>query len=448
MLTEIFERVCVINMERRRERLDSFFMRLPVDWPFRYPERYEAVDGEITPPPKWWKGGNGAWGCYRTHLNILEECLNRGINSILILEDDAICVDGFRDKVEHFWNNLPDDWTMLYLGGQHLQENIRLPRKVNDWVYRPYNVNRTHCYGIRGRKMLETVYRHLHDHTSWNVDHHVDHYLGELHKTTENGLYVPREWLVAQSEGQSDICGKKETYRLFPGSEETAYPIIDLQCVAVMGNYFSGVNTIAGTLHKINLFLGSNLGQTDAKDGQQYFEEVSLGNMCRTCFSEPWLEEKLPSVDRVNHLRRWAGLQCKSKPGNAKNLCGKHPILSLMGPELMEAWNNPKILCIDRPNDECYEAMKQVSWCWHPQTAKYSFELLRQSREIFFEQHKPSLLRIAYHDVKTSPERVIRDICGFLGHIPTGEQLKNAVCHAERTQDDLCLIHNNTTASP
>jgi len=61
MLTKIFERVCVINLERRRERLDSFFMRLPSDWPFRYPERYEAIDGEISTPPKWWNGGNGAW---------------------------------------------------------------------------------------------------------------------------------------------------------------------------------------------------------------------------------------------------------------------------------------------------------------------------------------------------------------------------------------------------
>jgi hypothetical protein len=436
MLKDVFEEVYVINMPRRTDRWEQFNARLPGDWPFKKPVRYEALDGGVVTPPTWWDGGHGAWGCYKTHLRILEDCLNRSVSTVLILEDDAVCIEGFREKVEQFWQYLPQDWEMLYLGGQHIQENLRLPRKVNDWVYQPFNVNRCHCYGFRGRRMIERAYRHLNDFANWKALHHVDHYLGELHKVMDTGLYAPREWLVAQSEGQSDICGAKLELRFFPSSEETMFPKIDLPCVALMGTYFSGINTMAGAINALGVWLGVELGKPENEP--QFYEELYLGEICRNCFAEPWLEEKLTFEDRVNHLRRWAGLQCKSKPVNTKLLCGKHPLLSLMGPELSEAWNNPKVICIDRPDDECHEAMRQVRWCWHPQAIKYSFDLMRKSRETFFEQNKPSMLRIAYETFRTSPEQAVTDICEFLEHEPNDEQLKNAIHFIQNVRNDLC----------
>lgn len=438
MLSEIFEKVYVINLERRQERVKEFFDRLPTDWPFKRPVRYEALDGGIVSPPDWWNGGNGAWGCYKTHLRILEDCLNHGTQSVLILEDDAICVEGFCGKVKQFQNHLPEDWEMIYLGGQHIQENIRLPRKINDWVYHPFNVNRCHCYGFRGRRMIERAYRHLNDFSQWKVDHHVDHYLGELHKVMECGLYVPREWLVAQSEGQSDICGDNLKYRLFPGSEETVFPTIDLPCVGIMGNYFSGINTIAGMLHELGLYLGRDLGKPEAENDPQFYEEVYLGEICRNSYSEPWLEEKLSAPDRINHLRRWAGLQCREKPEQVKVLCGKHPILSLMGEDIWEAWNKPKIICVERPDEESYESMKQVPWCWHPQAAKYGFELLQKTRERFFENRNPELLRISYSDIKQSPEKVLNRVCEFLHHEYDSEHFHKATSFLERNQNEIC----------
>jgi GR25 family glycosyltransferase involved in LPS biosynthesis len=114
MLSHVFERVYVINLPRRKERLDAFFQRIPSGFPFRQPERYAAVDGGLASPPDWWKGGNGAWGCYKAHLRILEDSLNNEINSVLILEDDAVCIEGFAEKVQTFWHYLPNDWEMVY----------------------------------------------------------------------------------------------------------------------------------------------------------------------------------------------------------------------------------------------------------------------------------------------------------------------------------------------
>ncbi|MGB7323991.1 MAG: hypothetical protein WBD31_03910, partial [Rubripirellula sp.] len=42
-------------------------------WPFPEPERFAAIDGRRVATPPQWRAGNGAWGCYRSHLLILEK---------------------------------------------------------------------------------------------------------------------------------------------------------------------------------------------------------------------------------------------------------------------------------------------------------------------------------------------------------------------------------------
>ena len=439
MLHEMFDHVYVINLPRRKERWEMFLKGLPADFPFRTPEQYAAVDGGLATPPGWWNGGNGAWGCYKAHLRILEDSLNDEIYSVLILEDDAVFVEGFTEKVQQFWKHLPEDWEMVYLGGQHIQENLGLPRKINEWVYHPFNVNRCHCYGLRGRRMIERAYKHLQNFSDWKVPHHVDHYLGELHKTMKSGLYTPKEWLVAQSEGKSDICGKDLELRLFPSSEETLTPVLDHPCVAVTGTYFGGTNTLAGAMKELGMFLGRDLGVHTDPQQPQFFEEVYLGDICRNSYAEPWLEEKRPQIDRINHLRRWAGLQCQTMSKEMPLICGKHPMLSLMGSELIEAWNAPKFICVERDPHECYQSMQKVPWCWHPSAAKYAFNRLAEAREEFFEKYQPPLLRIQYDAMKAEPERMISELCEFLKHTPTSPQRQNALTLIKKTNDDLCF---------
>ena len=439
MSTKIFDRVYVINLEHRQERLKSFFESLPVDWPFQYPERREAVAGDRSPPPRWWKGGNGAWGCYRTHLGIIEECLNQDIGSVLIFEDDAICVKNFHEKVEQFFAHIPEDWEMVYLGGQHIQQNQRLPRKLNEWVYRPFNVNRSHCYGIRGRKMLELVYRHLNDFRNWNVPHHIDHYLGELHKDMETGLYVPREWLVAQSEGTSDISSNPQEYRLFCGAEELIYPKIDQTGIAILGDWFGGINMISGVLFSLGLHSGADEKQQSSSNTPFLFEDNRLNELCHQSYDKQWLNEKLPYEDRVNHLRHWAGIQCQNQNKNGY-FYGNHPILSLMGRELQEAWQNSLFLVIDCPQNISMQIMTQSKFRWNPDTFERALAILRQSRNYFLSSYQPRHLDISYHELKTQPKITIETICDFLRINPTSEEYRNAVDLIRESPDNSVIF--------
>jgi GR25 family glycosyltransferase involved in LPS biosynthesis len=453
MLSEVFEKVYVITLPRRPDRWEKFEKRLPYDWPFNKPKKFEAVDGGIVTHPIWWNGGPGGWGCYKSHIRIIEDCLNNGIESVLILEDDAVCVDNFKNKVEVFWNYLPNDWAMVYLGGQHIQEHLGLPVKINDWVYKPFNVNRCHAYGFRGRRMLEQVYLHLHNYFTWKVPHHIDHQLGELHKILEKGCYAPHEWLIAQSDGQSDICGQKLEYRRFTSAEEIVYPKLDIPGIAVLGGYFGGTNTIAGVLQHLGIFMGYNCPPLDKstaeiKSGEEekeldkhfFFEDALLVNICLNHFTEPWLYEKTTHIDRVNHLRFWAGIQCKHKPQGAKHFCGKHPMFSLMGHELIEAWNDPYFICVERPVDDCIKAMSNMKWAWHFGATTYALNKLKQVREEFIKKYAPKMLWLAYDHAMLLPEKTVKTICDFINYSPTVEQWHKAINFMKISQNDYCYI--------
>ena len=112
----------VINLDRRPDRYESFQKRLQADWPFGPAERFAAVEGQRETLPEWWTAGRGAYGCYQSHLQIIERCIADGAESVLILEDDATFVPGFAAHAQAFLANLPNDWAMAYFGGQHLKQ--------------------------------------------------------------------------------------------------------------------------------------------------------------------------------------------------------------------------------------------------------------------------------------------------------------------------------------
>ena len=439
MLSDSFEKVFVINLARRPDRLNTFYERLPIDWPFRAPERFDAIDGSRTPFPRWWKEKQGAWGCYKTHLRLLEECLNRDIQSVLIMEDDAICCDGFLQKTRSFFENLPDDWNFVYLGGQHLQETVRLPREINEWVYRSFNVNRMHAYGLRGREIMESIYTYLHDYASWTVPHHVDHYLGELQKTLGTGLYVPRDWLVVQAEGESDITGRFEDQKRFPGAEELIHPEIGQTGIAILGDWFGGINLLAGVLHCLGINLGADMKFRHSPEHAVTFEDARLTEIFHHTYAPHWLTEKLPYEDRVNHLRYWAGIQCRAKP-EEKYFCAKHPHLSLLGREMMEAWPEPLFLVVERPPDESLQTMSRSRDPWNLETFQRAVHILRQERETFLSKDRPRFLRISYNKLKAFPESEVRSICGFLELDPVSTQFERAVEMIWTSPDDDCVI--------
>ena len=216
-LKTFLERCYLVNLTRRSDRWEKIQRDIIPSWPLASIERWPAIDGRLAIPPTWWKAGKGAWGVYRSHTGIVEKCLNEGVKSVLILEDDAALCDDFATKVELFLAAVPDDWDMIYLGGQLLRQEQQPPRKINQHVYQAFNINRCHAMAVSAKGM-PAVYRWLYP-AKWQMhskkgkrkesQDHIDHHLGHFHALPTSRIYVPAQWLIGQDSGQSNICGKR-----------------------------------------------------------------------------------------------------------------------------------------------------------------------------------------------------------------------------------------------
>ncbi len=103
----------------------------------------------------------GMVGCFESHKLIMKACLDNGIESYVVFEDDPKFIDGFNQLLEMALQQLPSDWEFVYLGctehegfGTHLKQ-------VNDFWVIPNNAWGTQCFMMRGTKTIEKIYKAL-----------------------------------------------------------------------------------------------------------------------------------------------------------------------------------------------------------------------------------------------------------------------------------------------
>ena len=196
-LSNYFDRIVVINLRRRPDRLKQFWRELDRHhWPFQKPEIFQAVDGNKVPAPKTWDAGGGAWGCMQSHRQILEQAIMDDVSKLLVLEDDMCLTSDFVARITDFLSRVPNDWGQLMLGGQHSSEATL---RVKRGIVRCTNCQRTHAYAIRGR-FMRALYQH------WvSTQGHCDHRMGEIQARYR--VYAPEPFIFGQAEGRSDISG-------------------------------------------------------------------------------------------------------------------------------------------------------------------------------------------------------------------------------------------------
>jgi len=137
----------VINLDRRPDRMiEVESARIP----FPY-ERFPATDGSIfleNEPNKYMRGH---LGCHDSHLRLLKKIRQDGHDFALVLEDDVQFVK--HPNLDLIFEELPDDWDLLYLGGRSLDKlepySPMLERIKGTML-------QTHAYVIN-RKFLDTL---------------------------------------------------------------------------------------------------------------------------------------------------------------------------------------------------------------------------------------------------------------------------------------------------
>ncbi|MDR3109632.1 MAG: glycosyltransferase family 25 protein [Planctomycetaceae bacterium] len=106
---------------------------------------------------------------------------------------------------------------------------------------------------------------------------------------------------------------------------------------------------------------------------------------------------------------------------------GKHPMMTLLGAELPDAWNDIFFICVDRPVADCYDTMFNSKWGWHPQMVKHSIDLQLAMREKFLEEYSPRFLRVSFKRMMQFHENTVQEICSFLGYTPTEQQYEQSL---------------------
>ena len=429
-----FARVVCINLDRRPDRWRRFAEGLPADWPWPMPIRIPAIDGQRVRHPDHWTSGGGAWGCYRSHLQIIESALNDAVRSILILEDDALFPSGFTARALDWLRTVPADWQMLYLGGQHLFAARHPPVEIRPGVYQPYNVNRTHAFALQG-DMLQIVYQHLLRH-DWHRRNHIDHHLGRLHQQRQHRIYCPPEWLVGQASGKSNISGKTPPDRFWRPAEQIAddrrSSLPPPSCVAILGLHSSGSSALAQALWHCGLWFG------EPGDLMGYWGKHSPAKGGEHKHLATIMEQSIPFRSTAHaRPRRWlwrhlkAFIEARQRESTSRGLFAaiKYPQLCQAGRQLRNICGDGlRIIIADRPIQESIDSLIRRTNATGPAAEAIAAHQrwLAQGRDALAAEIPDQVYRVAYDALLTDPAGQLTQLTDWLGLQPTAAQLAAA----------------------
>lgn len=197
----------VISLKSTPDRRERFWRHFPKDWMFKPPIVFDAIAGcAHNTPPDWnfTESNYGAVGCWLSWMTIIKTFINAGVNRpVMVMEDDNQFVEGADQKIMDAMKLLPDDWDILFAGGQH--QHDRPPIPFAPGVVRAIETGRTHCLIIHPR-----CFQWLCD--IWNQKKwHVDRVLRQF--TAQKNVYAIDPWVAVQAASRSLLMNRYEPAR-------------------------------------------------------------------------------------------------------------------------------------------------------------------------------------------------------------------------------------------
>ena len=187
-VNEYFDRVVVINLDRRSDRMEILGKQLD-ELGIEY-DRFSAHDArELNIKPYV----AGTW----SHTTVWSKYHQiYGETKLLILEDDALFCEGFNEKFAEAIETLPDNWDIFYLGAL-VDKNTGKVEKVNDHWAKQIVSTGTQAYCINPKR-LRRFYEEVKD-KEWYID-------VELRVLAEQyNAYIAQPNLVTQFPSYSDL---------------------------------------------------------------------------------------------------------------------------------------------------------------------------------------------------------------------------------------------------
>jgi hypothetical protein len=205
MFEQFDKRYCV-NLDKRADRWEKVSKTFE-EVGIKDVIRYSAVDGnelDLTNVKYNERLLKGELGILQTHLNLLQEAKDEGLKEIVIMEDDVVFTDEFKD-FDKYLADVPSDWDMIFVGGNHMYGDT--PHVINDRVLKVNGTVAIHCIIIR-EPIFDVILAIASDRKK-----QIDNYYADIQKGYNVYSFTPN--MALQYEDYSDIQGRNVNYDQF-----------------------------------------------------------------------------------------------------------------------------------------------------------------------------------------------------------------------------------------
>ena len=205
---DFFEKVYCINLKERNDRWESCLKKFK-EYDIVDVERVEGVRKKVCNDEK----NNGRYGCTASWEKVLKKIVQDNVSTALVFEDDFEFRFNKRDlfkKLNRSISQLPDNWDMLYFGGELVETYKTSPiASYTDGLYRLLSCYQTHSVAVTNNsaKMLLSYFE---DNWTDNIIKHyeiVDVFLARKAQR-ESQSFITTDFLCIQEAGESNIENK------------------------------------------------------------------------------------------------------------------------------------------------------------------------------------------------------------------------------------------------
>jgi hypothetical protein len=188
---------------------------------------WRVADHPVNCPDKLSGNGLNRLGhtaCYWGHVQQWRQALGEHDDDFdagvaCFFEDDCRLDVDFWTRAFEGFAELPDNWDILYFGGQHCIHGRPRPEAFSENLYKIQNVNRLHAYAIRLSSLPKIILwfeenhdwgHNFHDPKTGKSEAEVDYAIGHLTETGFLNGFALRPWVCGQAPGMSATQGRFE----------------------------------------------------------------------------------------------------------------------------------------------------------------------------------------------------------------------------------------------